>query len=221
MTMHTESPTTTPTQGQTTTADLPVVFKRRTMDTVLISFGAVLAVALLVAGSLLTWGAGFSDDYVHDELASQNITFPPAATLEEEGRTDLLKYAGQDLTTGKQAEAYAGYINGHLEGIADGATYAELGAPERETKAAVEAAKADGAGDAQVAELQREADAVSGQRNTLFKGETLRGLLLTAFAWSTVGSIAGYAAIAAFAAAAVMMVLVALGIRHHHKVVTS
>ncbi|MGC1513552.1 MAG: hypothetical protein WA797_11620 [Acidimicrobiales bacterium] len=221
MTRLTPSPTTTPTEGQTAVADTPVVFKRRTMDTVLISFGAVLAVALLVAGSLLTWGAGFSDDYVHDELASQNITFPPAAALEAEGRTDLLKYAGRDLTSGKQAEAYAGYIDGHLEDIADGATYAELGTPERESKAAVDAAKAEGAGEAQLAELQREADAIAGQRNTLFKGETLRGLLLTAFAWSTVGSIAGYAAIAAFAAAAVMVVLVALGIRHHHKVVTS
>ena len=221
MTMITPSPTTTPAQGQTAVADAPVVFKRRTMDMVLISFGAVLGVAFLVAGSLLSWGAGFSNDYVHDELASQKITFPPAAALEEEGRTDLLRYAGLDLTTGKQAEAYAGYINGHLEVIADGATYAELGTPEREAKAAVEAAKADGTGDVKLAELQGEADAISGQRNTLFKGETLRGLLLTAFAWSTIGSIAGYAAIAAFAAAAVMVVLVVLGVRHHHKVVTS
>lgn len=50
-------------------------------------------------------------------------------------------------------------------------------------------------------------------------GETLRGLLLTAFAWDTVGRIAGYAAIAAFAAAGVMLVLVLFGMRHHHKVV--
>jgi hypothetical protein len=222
MTMLTASSTTIPTKGHTAAvADAPVVLKRRTIDTVLISFGAVLAVALLVAGSLLTWGANFSDDYVGDELASQNITFPPAAALKEEGRSDLLKYAGQDLTTGKQAEAYASYINGHLQGIADGATYADLGTPEREANAAVTAAKADGTSEADLAKLEGEAAAITGQRNTLFKGETLRGLLLTAFAWSTVGSIAGYAAIAAFAAAAAMVILVALGIRHHHKVVTS
>ena len=55
------------------------------------------------------------------------------------------------------------------------------------------------------------------QRNTLFKGETLRGLLLSAYAWSTVGMIAGIAAIGAFIAAAVMGVLVALGIVHHRR----
>lgn len=202
-------------------ADAPVVLKRRTIDSVLIAFGAVLTVALVAAGGLLTWGANFSDDYVHDELASQNITFPPAAALEEEGRTDLLKFAGQDLTTGEHAEAYASYIDGHLQNIAGGATYADLGTPESEAQAAVKAATTSGASDAEIAALQAEADTISGQRNTLFKGETLRGLLLTAFAWSTVGTIAGYAAIAAFAAAAVMLVLVALGMRHHHKVVTS
>jgi hypothetical protein len=65
--------------------------------------------------------------------------------------------------------------------------------------------------------LQGKADAVSGQRNTLFKGETLRGLLLSAYAWATVGTIAGIAAIGAFAAAAVMAVLVVLGFVHHRK----
>ena len=130
-----------------------------------------------------------------------------------------MKFAGQDLRTGEQAEAYASYIDGHLEGIAGGLTYAELGGPEGEAKGAVTAAVEAGESEATIAELQAEADAVAGQRNSLFKGETLRGLLLTAFAWSTVGQIAGYAAIGAFVAAAVMAVLVVLGLRHHHKVV--
>ena len=150
---------------------------------------------------------------------SQNIAFPPAAALEEEGRTDLLPFAGHAVNTGPEAEAYASFINGHLEGIADGATFADLGDTERAANTAVETATADGASAAQIAELQGEADAITGQRNSLFKGETLRGLLLSAFAWSTVGRIAGIAAIAAFAAAGVMLVLVALGLRHHHKVV--
>lgn len=196
-----------------------VVLKRRTIDSVLIAGGAVLAVALLVAGSLLTWGASFADDYVGDELSSQNISFPPTEALVEEGRDDLAKYGGAFVDTGKEAEAYASFINGHLQGIADGATYADLGAPEREANAAVETAKAEGADDATIAELEAEAAAISGQRNTLFKGETLRGLLLTAYAWDTVGEIAGYAAMAAFAAGAVMVALVLLGLRHHHKVV--
>lgn len=196
-----------------------LVLKRRTIDSVLIAFGAVLTAALLVAGALLTWGANFADDYVGDELSSQNITFPPAAALEEEGRDDLVKYGDEFVDTGKEAEAYASFINGHLAGIADGATYADLGTPEREAKAAVEAAKADGASEAEIAALQADADAISGQRNTLFKGETLRGLLLTAYAWATVGSIAGYAALGAFIAGGLMFVLVLMGLRHHHKVV--
>jgi hypothetical protein len=194
-----------------------LVLKRRTIDSVLIAFGAVLTAALLVAGALLTWGANFADDYVGDELASQNITFPPAAALEEEGRDDLVKYGDEFVDTGKEAEAYASYIDGHLVGIADGATYADLGTPEREAKAAVDAAKADGASEAEIAALQGEADTIAGQRNTLFKGETLRGLLLTAFAWSTVGTIAGYAALGAFIAGGLMFVLVLMGLRHHHK----
>ncbi|MBK5222894.1 MAG: hypothetical protein JJE52_08470 [Acidimicrobiia bacterium] len=194
-------------------------FKRRTIDSFLISLGGVATVVLVVAGGLLSWGAGFSADYVDGELSSQNITFPDAAALEAEGRTDLVEFAGQDLNTGAEAEAYASYIDGHLAGIGAGLTYAEMGVPESAAKDAVAAAVEADSSDAQVAELQAEVDTISGHRNSLFKGETLRGLLLTAFAWSTVGQIAGYAAIGAFVAAAIMMVLVALGLRHHRKVV--
>lgn len=215
----TESRTPEVARSQSTTFEPVIALKRRTIDTILIASGAVLTVALLVAGALLTWGSNFAADYVDDELSSQNISFPPAAALEEQGRSDLLKYAGQEVNTGPEAEAYASYINGHLEGIADGATYADLGTPEREANAAVEAAVADGADEATVAELKGKAAAITGQRDTLFKGETLRGLLLSAFAWSTVGQIAGYAAIAAFIAGGVMLVLVLLGLRHHRQVV--
>lgn len=205
--------------AQTTHPEPIVALERRTIDSILVAAGAVLTVALLVAGSLLTWGASFASDYVDDELSSQNIVFPPAAALEEQGRTDLLAYAGATVNTGSEAEAYASFIDGHLQNIGSGATYADLGTAEREANAAVEAAVADGAAEATVAELQSKADAVTATRNTLFKGETLRGLLLSAFAWSTVGRIAGYAALGAFIAGGVMLVLVLLGVRHHHKVV--
>lgn len=206
----------------TTSAGKPepvLQLKRRTIDSVLIGVGVVFALCLFVAGGLLTWGANFSDDYVGDELASQNITFPPAEALEEEGRTDLLEYAGEDVTTGAEAEAYASFIDGHLDDIADGMTYADMGGVVREAEAAAEAAAAEGASEAEVAELEGQVAAANGQRDALFKGETLRGLLLTAYAWATVGTIAGYAAIAAFAAGVLMVILVALGLRHHHKVV--
>ena len=219
MTTITRDPVVTTTDAGSTPIEPTVALKRRTIDTVFVGVGVVLVMVLVVAGGLLTWGANFSKDYVNDELSSQNIAFPPAAALEEEGRTDLLPFAGHAVNTGPEAEAYASFINGHLEGIADGATFADLGDPERAANTAVETATADGASAAQIAELQGEADAITGQRNSLFKGETLRGLLLSAFAWSTVGRIAGFAALAAFAAAGMMLVLVALGLRHHHKVV--
>lgn len=172
---------------------------------------------LVVAGALVTWGASFSIDYVHDELSSQNITFPEGAALEGQGRGDLVRYAGARVDTGQEAEAYASYIGGRFTGIADGQTYAELSAPERAAKAAVAEARTNGAPAEEIAELQVTADGLTAQRTSLFQGETLRGLLLSAFAWSTVGRIAGIAATAAFVAAGAMAVLVR-GIAHHRRI---
>ena len=191
-----------------------VAVRRRTIDKIMIGIGVVATGAFVVAGSLLAYGANFSDDYVHDELSSQNISFPDAESLNGEGRADLVKYAGEQVTTGPQAEAYASFIDGHLEGIADGQTFADLGAVERAANEAVTEAVDNGQPQATVDELQAKADGVTAQRDSLFRGETLRGLLLTAFAWSTVGMIAGYAAIGAFIAAAMMAVLVVLGFVH-------
>jgi hypothetical protein len=198
-----------------------VALKRRTLDSILIGIGAVLTAALFVTGALLTWGSSFANDYVNDELSSQNITFPPAAELEEEGRDDLVKFGDEFVNTGPEAEGYASFIDGHLGDIAEGKTYADLGGPEFAARDALTAAKEGGASESEIAELQATYDQVSGQRNTLFKGETLRGLLLTAYAWDTVGSIAGYAAIASFLAGVLMLVLVVLGMRHHRKLVHS
>ena len=197
-----------------------VKVKRRTVDAVLIALGAVVTVVLFVAGGLLTWGSRFANDYVSDELTAQNIFFPDRAALEEEGRTDLLGYAGEQVTSGSQAQAYASYIGHHLEGIADGATYADLGGPERAARAEVQAAIDSGADEATVTELQATADEFTNNRNTLFKGETLRGLLLSTYAWSTIGRIAGIAAITAFVAGFAMLVLVILGVVHRQRLTT-
>ena len=204
--------------GATSSVEPVVALKRRTLDSILISVGGVLTAALFVAGALLTWGSNFSGDYVNDELSSQNIVFPPAAELKDEGRADLAKWGGHAVNTGPEAEAYASFIDGHLQGIGQGKTFADLGGAEFAARDAVTAAKDSGASEATVAELQAKYDEISGTRNTLFKGETLRGLLLTAFAWATVGKIAGYAAIGAFVAGVAMLVLVVLGMRHHHQV---
>jgi len=204
--------------GDAAATESPVVgIRRRTIDSVLVGLGVVTVAVLLVAGGLLTWGSNFATDYVHDELSSQQIFFPDRAALEADGRADLVKYAGEQVTTGEEAEAYASFIDGHLAGIADGAAYSELGKTESAAKAAVQAAQDSGQSEAAVAELQTEADAVTAQRNTLFKGETLRGLLLSTFAWSTIGRIAGIAATAAFVAAGLMLTLVVLGAVHRRR----
>ena len=128
-----------------------------------------------------------------------------------------MQYADEQVTTGAEAEAYASFIDGHLEGIADGATYADLGGPQSEARAALAAAQEAGEDEATIAELQGTVDEITGQRDSLFRGETLRGLLLSTFAWSTIGRIAGIAATVAFVAAGVMLVLVVLGLVHRFR----
>ena len=122
------------------------------------------------------------------------------------------KYADEQVTTGAEAEAYASFIGGHLEGIADGKTYAEI--DDRGAAQAVVDARESGASEAEIAELQATATELKAQRDSLFRGETLRGLLLSSYAWATVGAIAGIAAYVAFAGAAVLLVLVVAGVIH-------
>lgn len=174
--------------------------KRKVIDKVLVSFGVVATVALLFIGGLAWWAASFTTSNVHDQLASQKIYFPekgtPALTsLPTADQAQVSKYAGQQVLTGTQAEVFADhYIAVHLKEIGGGKTYSELSAQ---------------------AQKEPTNTKLQNQVNTLFKGETLRGLLLgDAYAFGTVGMIAGYAAIVSFVAAAVMFVLVLLGLRH-------
>ena len=204
--------TTTTTSGGVGGGGGVVRLPRRTIDKLLISFGLIAAIVFVAAGGLLTWGANFSDDYVRDELTSQNVFFPGKAALLEEGRADLVGHAGDQVSTGKEAEAYAGYIGGHLEGIADGKTYSEI--DDRGAATAVTEATKAGASEAEVAKLQATADELRGQRDTLFKGETLRGLLLSSYAWSVIAMIAGIAAWVVFAGAALLAGLTVAGLVH-------
>ena len=212
MTEDRSSTTTTP----QTPVDKPIPVTRRRIDHLLIGAGVVAAIVLAIAGGLLTWGSNFSEDYVSDELTAQNIAFPPAEALVEEGRDDLAEFGGEQVTTGEQAEAYASYIQGHVENTAGGLTYSEI--PDRAAQTALQEAIESGAPEAEIAELEQEATTLSQQRDTVFKGEMLRGTLLNAYAWSTMGRIAGIAATAAFAAAAVMLVLSAAGAVHLRRV---
>ncbi len=171
--------------------------QRKMVDQMLTAVGVVATVALLVMGGLAWWAYSFTTAQVHDELAAQHIYFPPpgsSALASSDIGPYLNQYAGQQLTTGDQAHAYADhFIAVHLKAIGGGKTYAEL-------STAAQANPSDAKLQAQVA--------------TLFKGETLRGMLLNAYAFWTVGMIARLAALVAFVAGSIMAVLTVLGFWH-------
>jgi hypothetical protein len=188
--------------------------KRKTLD-VIVGLGlVVLAGLLLVAGLVLTSNATFANNYVKDQLGQQQISFKPAATLtaEEKESACLVKYAGQQLTTGKQAECYANeFIGLHLKSIAGGKTYAQLGDVQTDLKAKIAALPKD---DPAVADLQKQLTTAGTDRETVFKGETLRGLLLTSYGFSEFGAKAGQAALVAYLAAGLLLLLGAAGLIH-------
>ncbi|HUZ25427.1 MAG TPA: hypothetical protein VMV07_16855 [Streptosporangiaceae bacterium] len=170
--------------------------RRRTFDALATATGVLLAAILLVAGGLLTWGHSFVSNEVHTQLAAQQIYFPannsPAIKAPEFAA--MHQYAGQQMTTGAQAEVYADhFIANHLKAIGGGKTYAQLST---------------------LSLAQPKNTALANQVQTVFRGETLRGLLLNAYAFGEMGQIMLIAAIAAFAAAGLMLILSALGVAH-------
>src|SRR5271155_2892890 len=173
--------------------------RRMTFDTLVSAAGLLLVGVLLVAGGLLAWTSSYINNEVSTQLSAQKITFPAAnspAVAAPEFQA-MRQYGGQQMTTGAQAEVYADhFIANHLKEIGGGQTYAQLSA---EAIAHPTNAK------------------LAGEVATVFKGETLRGLLLNAYAFGTMGMIAGIAAIAAFIAGAVMLVLSGLGPVHPRR----
>jgi hypothetical protein len=154
---------------------------------------------LLVAGGLLLWGHNFVTDQVHTQLAAQKIVFPPASSeaikaLPAADAQAMTAYAGQQMTTGAQAQTYADhFIAVHLREIGGGKTYSQLSAASL---------------------AQPKNTALAAQVQTMFRGETLRGLLLNAYAFWEMGQIMFIGAIVAFAAAAVMLIMSVFGIAH-------
>ena len=175
---------------------------RATLDKLISWTGLLLAVVLLVAGGLLTWASSFAGSQVHDQLAMQDITMPAKAQLETKAQHAALdQYAGQKMTTGAQAKAFADhYILVHMNAAGGGKTYEEVSGEFLQLSDAEKASP--------------EGQKLAGLRQTLFMGNTLRGELLTAYAFDTLAGIAGYAAIASFAGAGLMLVLGGLGLVH-------
>lgn len=171
---------------------------RRSLDLILSLSAIVIAVVLVVAGGLLVWGGSYASNTVTDQLSEQNIAFPADTT---QLPPDLQQYAGQQVTTGAQAKAYSDYIAGHLEEVAGGKTFSEV------SEAWI----------ASNSDPTLRDPALGAQRQTLFMGETLRGLLLNAYAFSVFGTIAMIGAWVSFAAAALLFVLGILGIIHGRR----
>jgi hypothetical protein len=170
--------------------------RRTTFDALLTVAGFGLAIILLVAGSLLTWGYAFTNSQVHNQLASQKIFFPAkgSSSLSPKEFPGLQQYAGQQVVNGQQAEAYADqYIAAHLKAIGGGKTYAQLSSESLAQP-----------GNTKLAD----------QVQTMFRGTTLRGLLLDAYAFWKIGQIALIAAIVSFAGAGLMLILSVFGIAH-------
>ena len=173
--------------------------RRRTFDFLASSVGVLLGIVLLVAGALLLWGYNFVNDQVTQQLTEQQITFPAADSaaikaLPPDDAAAMKVYAGQLMTTGAQAKMYADhFIAVHLKEIGGGKTYSQL--------------SAEALANPTDQKLQAQVD-------TVFKGTTLRGLLLNAYAFWQIGQLALIASIIAFVAGAVVLILSGLGFWH-------
>ena len=199
--------------------------KRRTLDIIFAGGGLAVALILVVLGYFVYSQYTFAQDYVKQELSAQKISFTPAANLTAEektwkaGSTCLVDFAGQPMETGEQAQCYAKYyIRLHMTNAAisagfPGATYATLGSTQTDLRNQIAAAKAKG-DQATVDATQKKLDAAAALRTTMQTGETLSGLLLTVYGFSTIGSIAGIASYAIFAIAVLMVALSLAGFVH-------
>jgi len=173
--------------------------RRRTFDALATMAGLVLAIVLAIGGGMLLWGHSVISNDVHTQLAAQKIVFPPAnsAPIKELPAADaaaMNQYGGQLMTTGAQAETYANhFIAVHLVKIGGGQTYSQLSAKSL---------------------AQPKNTALAQQVQTIFRGETLRGLLLNAYGWWQMGQIMLISAFVAFGSAVVFLVLSGLGFWH-------
>jgi hypothetical protein len=176
--------------------------RRTTFDLITSAVGLLLAVLLLVAGGLLFWAYSFVNTQVQQQLTAQQIVFPAAGSaalkaLPADDASAMSVYAGQLMTTGAQAKTYADhFIAVHLQEIGGGKTYSQLSAESL---------------------AQPGNAALKAQVDTVFKGTTIRGLLLNAYAFWQMGQIALIASIVSFVAGAVMLVLAVLGFVHRRR----
>jgi hypothetical protein len=182
--------------------------KRKTFDKIVTSVGAGLTVFLFVVAALANWGASFASDSVSSQLKAQLITLP-AETGNPDEAADVTAYfkahGGKMMTTGKDAQMYADhYIAFHMSHMP---TYNDASTANRAAAAALAANPNDPT-------VKADAAAKAATVETVFKGNMLRGTLLTAYAFGTLGMLAGYGAIAALLGGLLMLVLTIAGVIH-------
>jgi hypothetical protein len=180
--------------------------RTRSPGFVLGAIALALAALLGVLGTVMRSNADFAHGEVSRQLAAQRITFKSLDALTDQERQVpcLVANAGRALTTGRQAQCYADhFIGAHLKALAGGKTFAEMREVQNTLRAQV--ADAQARRDPAAADLQRQLDEASRQRQSLFEGESNRGLLLTSYGFATLGTKADQAADAAYAAAVVLL----------------
>jgi hypothetical protein len=182
--------------------------KRRTFDQIVTFVGFGLSVFLFIAAGLLNWGATFADGAVKSQLEAQQIVFPTSnGDPEVDAATEEFFAANGEkiMTTGKQAQMYADYYIGyHLSKMP---TYAEATALNRSAAGLAAASPAN-------ADLQIAAGKAAATVETVFKGESLRGTLLTAYAFWELGQIALISAGVALVGGILMLLLSIAGLIH-------
>lgn len=173
---------------------------RKRFDTIVSTVGVMLAALLLAVSGLLIWAHSFVSDNVRTQLVAQKVFFPPAgseALNDPAVKPYLQKYAGQQLKTGEQAKAYADhFIAVHLREANGGLTYSELSTKARANPTDT---------------------TLPGKVDTAFRGETLRGLLLNAYAFGKMATVAGWAAVITAGGAALLLLLSVLGAVHARR----
>ena len=181
--------------------------KRRTFDGIVTAVGFGLAVFLMIAAGLLNWGATFANNSVKSQLENQNISFPAVEAMPEATKDQLAKWAEQKVTTGEMARDYSDlYIWEHMKA----SSIAVAGAPLTYSEVSGKYMGMVRGGTGTPEEIAKYGEL----RNTLFMGNTLRGMLLEAYAFGTLGVIAGYSAIAALAGGILMLILSMAGLLH-------
>lgn len=181
--------------------------KRRTFDKLVSFVGLGLALLLFIFAGLLNFGGGFASENVRTQLANQNIAFPIEAGLPANTKDQLLKWAGMQVVSGEMARDYSDlYILEHM----NASSAAVMGNPATYSEVSSAFLTAQRSGGTDAVQLQK----LSDLRDSLFMGNTLRGMLLQAYAFGMMGVIAGYAAIASLVGGFVFLLLAIAGLMH-------